>query len=333
MLCTVFSNISCQYNSIDEYLEEQYINGKLNGNVLVVKNNEVLYENSFGIAHPQTKEKLTAAHRFNIGSIYKEFPGVAVMQLFEKGSLNLDNMVGDYLNDLPAWASLISIQQLFQYTSGLPKVPWENYTESNKPVTEELILNDLKRVEELSFEPGSDYLYSNYNPLLLTLIVEKVSMLSFEDYVHQYIFKSAKMIDSYFAKRTPYEDEKLPAVAFDENYNPYPFIIHESKFLMSFTTKDLYQWLYHLHSYQLISKESLKFLSEREGSQSPLGVLEWDDNMLEVHHHHGESGNYEAVIRYYPEDDLYIVILKNQKFFNVIDMADEIHDIVTSNKN
>ena len=327
-LCTAFFYVSCQYHSIDEYIQEQNLNGELNGNILVIKSNEVLYENSFGIAHPKTKEPLTSAHRFNVGSIYKEFPGVAVMQLYENGSLKLDDKVSDYLDDLPAWASSINIQQLFKYTSGLPKVPWENYTESNSPVTEELVLSDLKK-EELAFEPGSDYLYSNYNPLLLTLIVEKVAGQSFEDYVNKHIFEPAKMTDSYFAKETPYKDEKLPAIAFDEDYNPYPFVIQEPKFLMSFTAKDLYQWLYHLHSYLLISKASIQLLSEREGSQSPLGVLEWEDDVLEVHHHHGESGNYEAVVRYYPKDDLYIVILKNQKHFNVMEMADKIKNIIS----
>ncbi len=324
VLSISFFTISCQQISIDEYLQQQYLEGEFNGNILVVRGDTVLYENSFGIAHPKTKEPLTAAHRFNVGSIYKEFPGVAVMQLYERGRLKLDDKVSDYLEDLPTWASKIHIEQLFKYTSGLPKVPWENYTESNIPITEESILADLKK-EELVFKPGSDYLYSNYNPLLLTLIVEKVTKQSFEDYVKEHIFKPAKMNSSYFAKQTPYKDEKLPAVAFDEDYNPYPFRIQEPKFLMSFTAKDLYQWLYHLHNYQILSKESIKLLSKREGSQSPLGVLEWEDDVLEVHHHHGESGNYEAVIRFYPKDDLYIVILKNQKYFNVMEIADKIH--------
>ncbi|TYP99535.1 CubicO group peptidase (beta-lactamase class C family) [Tenacibaculum adriaticum] len=325
--------ISCQHSTIDEYVQQEYNKGQLNGNVLVVKSDTIIYEKSFGIAHPETKEHLTAAHRFNIGSIYKEFPAVAVMQLFEKGSLKTDDEISNYLDNLPTWASLITIQQLFKYTSGLPKVSWEHYVDNQIPITEELLLKDLKKVEELTFKPGTDYLYSNYNPLLLTLIVEKVTGQSFEDYVQQHIFKPAKMTDSYFGKAMPYKNEVLPAIAFDKDYNFDPFTNKEAKFLMLFTAKDLYQWLYHLHSYQLLSKASIKFLSEREGSQSPLGILEWKDDVLEVHHHHGEQGNYESVIRYYPKDDLYIVILKNQKYFNVMDMADEIHDIVTNTKN
>ncbi len=332
LLITIsFLTLSCQHGSIDEYMQEEYDKGELNGNVLVVKADSVFYEKSFGIAHPETKEPLTAKHRFAIGSISKEFPGVAVMQLYEHGNLKLEDKVSKYLKDLPSWASSINIQQLFKYTSGLPRVAWERYGENKMTVTHELLMNDLKKVKELAFEPGTDYLYSNYNPILLMHIVEKISGQSFEDYVTQNIFKSAKMTDSYFGKATPWKNEILPAYAFDKEDNLDAFKMDGIKFLMLFTAQDIYQYLYHLHSYQLLSKQSIKLLSEREGSQSPLGVLEWDEGVLEVHHHHGEQGSYESVIRYYPEDKLYIVILKNQKFFNVMDMADDIHDIVTSN--
>jgi CubicO group peptidase (beta-lactamase class C family) len=333
VLCKAFLNVSChQYKSVDEYIQQEYLNGELNGNVLVVKDKEVLYENSFGIAHPKTKEPLTAEHRFAIGSISKEFPGVAVMQLYERGSLKLDDKVSKYLKDLPAWASTISIQQLFKYTSGLPRVAWERYGENQMTVTHELLLNDLKKVKELDFEPGSDYLYSNYNPILLIHIVEAVSNQSFEEYVSQNIFKPAKMTNSYFAKAMPWKDETLPAYPFDQDKNLDAFKMDGLKFLMLFTAQDMYKYLRHLHSYKLLSKESVKLLSEREGAQSPLGVLEWDNDDLEVHHHHGEQGSYESVIRYFPKEELYIIILKNQKVFNVMDMADEIHDIVITNK-
>jgi len=252
------------------------------------------------------------------------------MQLYESGNLKLDDKVSDYLNGLPAWASSITIQQLFKYTSGLPRVSWERYVENGIVITDELLMNDLKKVKELAFEPGSDYLYSNYNPIVLIHIVEKVSGQSFEQYVLENIFKPSKMNDSYFFEAMPFKNEVLPAIAFDKDYNLDPFKNKNLKFAMLFTAKDIYQYLYHLHNYQLLSKKSIKLLSEREGSQSPLGVLEWDDDQLEVHHHHGEHGSYESVIRYYPEDGLYIVILKNQKYFNVMDMADQIHDIVTS---
>ena len=51
----------------------------INGNVLVIQNDEVVYEKSFGFADPEQKTKLNTETKFLIGSIYKEFPGVAIM--------------------------------------------------------------------------------------------------------------------------------------------------------------------------------------------------------------------------------------------------------------
>ena len=333
LFLSIFFTGSCQHISIDEYLQKQYFKGELNGNILVVQNEKILYENAFGIANAKTKEPLTLKHRFNVGSIYKEFPGVAIMQLKERGRLKLTDTIGNYLAGLPRWSQKINIQHLLQYSSGLPQIPWDDYFfKNNIPVTEKSALELLNKTEELAFNPGSDYLYSNYNPLLLTLIVEKITGKPFESYVEKNLFRPAKLSGAFFAQQAPHINEKHIANAFDEGLNTDSYVIHEPKFLMNFTAQDLYQWLVHLHNHELISKESVEILSKRVGSQSPLGVLEWDKNNLIVHHHHGSSGNYEAVIRYYPDDALYIIIVTNQKHSNVSKMADKIHAIASSKK-
>ena len=332
VLCMTTIHASCQSSSIKDYLQKQYADNVLNGNVLVVKGKEVLYEQSFGYAHPTTKEKLTSAHRFQVGSIYKEFPGVAIMQLKEQGKLKLSDPIKGYLPEMPEWAARITIQHLLQYTSGLPRVPWGDFFKNNTPVTEQSILALLKKTEALAFAPGSDYLYSNYNPWLLTQIVEKITKQSFEMYVQENLFLPAQMDKAFFASQFPYKDEQLVAFSFNEDKQLDRYIIQVPLFLMNLTAKDLYQWLFHLHHQKLISKAAVQQLSERVGAQSPLGVLEWKDAALEVHHHHGSSGNYEAVIRYYPEDDLYIVILTNRKNGNVTELATEIHALVQAGK-
>lgn len=333
LLCGMtFLSANCQNVSLDKYLQKQYTNGELNGNVLVMQDNELLYENSFGIANAETEEPLTSAYRFNVGSIYKEFPGVAILQLKEKGKLRLTDTIDNYLEELPEWAKSITIQNLLQYTSGLPRIPWGDFFKGNIPITEKLLKELLLKTEEPAFPPGSDYLYSNFNPILLTQIVESITEKNFESYVVENLFKTAQMENAFFAEKTPYQNERFVATSFNKNLKTDVFYIQEPKLLMNFTAQDLYQWLYHLHNHKLISKQSIQLLSERAGSQSPLGVLEWDKETLKVHHHHGSSGNYEAVIRYYPNEDLYIVILTNQKHSNVSEMADNIYGTVIPEK-
>jgi CubicO group peptidase (beta-lactamase class C family) len=85
-------------NQIDSLLQKEYQDKRFNGNVLVVKENKTLYEKSFGYLEPIQKEKLTKDFKFQIGSIYKEFVAVAIMQLYEKGLIDLENDVNRYVS-------------------------------------------------------------------------------------------------------------------------------------------------------------------------------------------------------------------------------------------
>ncbi len=79
-LCTTLTLISCKSHTyIDAYMQELAQKGKFNGNVLVVKNGKTIYENSFGFSDGSKTTKLTNAYRFDLGSVYKEFPAVAIM--------------------------------------------------------------------------------------------------------------------------------------------------------------------------------------------------------------------------------------------------------------
>lgn len=181
--------INCQnYTSIESYIKKLVADDDFVGNVLVVKNGKTLYEASFGFADTAKTIPLTKDYRFGIGSVYKEFPAVSIMQLQEKGLLKVDDKINTYLKDLPNWSSKISIKNLLQYTSGLPKIAWEKYLESNELITYDKIKNDLLNLKKLEYEPGKDYIYTNYSPILLSKIVEAITKQSFTDYVTQNLF-------------------------------------------------------------------------------------------------------------------------------------------------
>ncbi|MGE8533689.1 MAG: serine hydrolase, partial [Chryseobacterium sp.] len=70
---------------IDSLMKWAHQTGIFNGNVLVAKNNKVIYNTSFGFTDATKKVQLTPDYRFNIGSITKEFSAVALLQLQEQG--------------------------------------------------------------------------------------------------------------------------------------------------------------------------------------------------------------------------------------------------------
>ena len=351
-LLTSITFTGCQSHiPIDSYMQELVSEGSFNGNILVIKNGETLYENSFGFVDTSKTTLLTKDYRFGLGSIYKEFPAVAIMQLQEKGLVNMDGKIDNYIQGLPRWASEVSIRNLLQYTSGLPKLEWEKYSGNDEVLTNEKIERDLLSIKNLDFEPGEDYLYTNYSPMLLSRIVEKITKQTFRDYVAQNLLIPFSINNTKFHTVVPFMDRHLMAIPFNQAYmedttkveimNGAYFEnsskIEVSGALLYFTAQDLYQWIDSLHAYKVINSESLKFLSERANFsgnvQAPLGYLEWENNKIIEHTHHGENGNYEVIARrYYTSDDvLTIIVQSNQKRQNMFEISDEIKSILQFN--
>jgi len=326
---------SCKrHDSIDSYMQEKAQKGKFNGNVLVVKNGETLYEKSFGFSDGSKSTKLTNQFRFDLGSIYKEFPAVAIMQLQEKGLLNADDTIDKYLKDLPNWSSQITIKNLLQYTGGLPKVAWDKYFGKGEIVTDQKLKNDLLNLTALEFKPGSDYLYTNYSPILLGQIVASITKQPFPDYVKKHLFLPYGLNSALMPSEIPHLNKEFIAIPFDENFKEDRYKATISGVIFSFTARDIVQWITHLHTFKIIKKESVQFLSEKAdfwgNVQAPLGNVTWKNDYIKEHWHHGEAGNYECVVkRFYDGKDVLIIIVQaNRKQKNVIDMADDIKDIL-----
>lgn len=102
------------------------LNGEdqFNGVALVAHDGKVIHEAAYGARSATDLAPLRIDDRFNIGSIAKEFSAVAVMQLHERGQLDLDAPVAQILGDLPAWSQKVTPRQLLDYTSGLPDLRW-----------------------------------------------------------------------------------------------------------------------------------------------------------------------------------------------------------------
>jgi len=314
--------------AIDSLLTSKFNNGKLNGNVLVVEKGKEVFKKSFGFADAAKKQKLNEDFRFNIGSVYKEFPAVAIMQLEEAGELNLQNKLNQYINGLPNWADSISIKHLLQYSSGLPTINWGEHFSKGIVVTNEMILEDLRDIKQLEFPSGTDYLYSNYSPILLVEIVEKITSQDFKNYAQEKLLDPFKLNQSIFKEQYPYKDKTLMAIPFNENYEVDTYKISMPLVLFSSTVSDMNKWFQHLDSFDIISEKSVRFLSEeaktRNNIQAPLGRSEWGNGKIVEHSHHGSSASYECVVRRFKQKDLTIVILTNQKHRNVYDISNEI---------
>ena len=221
-----------------------------------------------------------------------------------------------------------------QYTSGLPKVSWGKYFGKGETITDQKIKNDLLALDELEFEPGSEYLYTNYSPILLGQIVAAIAKQPFSEYVKAHLFLPYGLKNAKIQPKVPYESNEFMAIPFDKDFREDDYKVSVSGIIFSFTARDIEQWLTQLHEFKIITKASLQFLSEEAdfmgNVQAPLGGVHWENGIVTEHQHHGETGNYECIVKRLDNgtDVLIIIVQANQKQQNMFDISDEIKSIL-----
>lgn len=222
---------------LDTFFKSLYQYEEINGNVLVADKGVVIYKRSFGFADFQNKIPNSDNTEFALASVSKVFTSTAVLQLRDRCKIKLDDPVVKYLPDFPY--PIITIRNLLSHTSGLPD--YQLYEEQiskypDKIFTDKDILPSLKMwAKPLSFKPGEKWEYSNTNFCLLALIVEKVSGITFQQYVQRYIFVPAKMNSTYFFRNPAQVDKSNWAI----NYE-YPFLFSDR--LKNVDSLKKYRW-------------------------------------------------------------------------------------------
>lgn len=186
-------------NKIDSLFLAGGNNESINGNVLIAEQGKIIYQHSFGFSDLEKRETNKPNSAFNIASVTKTFTSTAILQLREKGKLQLDESFVKYFPNFPY--PTVTIRNLLSHTSGLPDL--EIFFEPVKKEPGRIFTNAdvipcLKLYDKpLKFQPGDDWNYCNTNYELLALLVEKISRQSFTSYLQQHIFLPAGMINTY----------------------------------------------------------------------------------------------------------------------------------------
>jgi len=181
------------YAAIDSYVSNS-LAGTPGFALSIVHGDQVVHVMGFGTA--SSGSPVTGDTPFVLGSEAKSFTALGIMQLKERGSLDLDAPVQHYLPWFrvadPTYSRQITIRQLLNQTSGLPpSFPLET------PVTSVASrVHDLATVN-LPYPPGRLFQYSNSNYDTLGLVVEAISGQSYGDYIQQHVFAPLGMTHTY----------------------------------------------------------------------------------------------------------------------------------------
>jgi D-alanyl-D-alanine carboxypeptidase len=168
---------------------------RFSGTVLVAKSGKVIFSGAWGLADREKKLANTLDTRFRIGSMNKMFTAVAILQLAQAGKLKLTDPVGTYIKDYPnrEVASKVTIHHLLTHTGGTGDIFGPEYDQHRLELR---TLNDFVALygkRGLDFEPGSKWAYSNYGMLMLGVVIERVSGLSYYEYVAEHLYQPAGM--------------------------------------------------------------------------------------------------------------------------------------------
>lgn len=182
---------------IEKTMREKQIPGLAIG---VVQNGKLIYAKGFGAVKPNGNQPITTRTVFNLASITKLFTATAVMQLAERGKINLDDRVTAYLPYFKLKDERykqITVRHLLTHTSGLGFIE-ENPFERKADYAADALERHIRGLESLSLKsaPGEKFQYSNEGFDILGHIIAKVSKSAYEDYIRQNILEPLGMKNS-----------------------------------------------------------------------------------------------------------------------------------------
>ncbi|HKE06821.1 MAG TPA: serine hydrolase [Candidatus Acidoferrum sp.] len=168
------------------FIEQQMADKQLPGlSIAIIDDQQMVWASGFGFADPKAKIPATAETVYRIGSVSKLFTDIGIMQLVERGELNLDAPIITYLPDFHPknpFGTPITLRELMSHQSGLLREPpVGNYFETNEPSLTQTVQS--LHETELVYAPGTHVKYSNAAIAVVGYVLEKKSGSPFGKYL------------------------------------------------------------------------------------------------------------------------------------------------------
>lgn len=314
------------------------LGGPFSGTVLIAKDDSIVFTGAYGLRDRSLNIPNSLDTKFPVGSITKQFTAMLVMQMAEKGMLNLNDTVSTYLPYLESpWSKNVTIHQLLSHTSGLPHydgiigdlVDRDVFvTTAYTPQELALLIDQV----ELSYPSNTRFQYSSLGYMLLGTLLETVTGQSYSVLLEQYItqplglkntgFASNEFIASETAKGYAFvEDETFKMIfkKFGGDFESVGFRDQSNKYStggIHSTVEDLWIWSEAIRNNTLLSKEFTdKMLTPNKSGYCYGWFRNWDELIernkhLKVYNHGGALFGHRASINIF-DDGTTIIYLAN----------------------
>ena len=186
-------------DQIHRYYAKRHKLDGFNGCVMVARNGEPIYTGAFGYENYSQKDTLTTQSSFQLASVTKTFTSTAILQLIEQGKVSLDDTLQKFFPEFPY--QNITVKLLLSHRSGLPDyIYWTSdfIGKNTDKLTNQSLLDLLiAKKPPVRCKPDRVFVYCNTNYALLACVIEKVSGISYKQYMHDNIFAPLGMTSTF----------------------------------------------------------------------------------------------------------------------------------------
>ncbi len=167
----------------------------------IYREGEVVYTRGFGMSNLEHGIPIAPSSIFHIASISKQFTDICIAMLAAEGAIDVDDDIRLYVPEVPAFGPTITIRHLIHHVSGL-RDQWSllelaGWREEDL-VTEQDVMDLVRRQTALNFTPNEEYLYCNTGYTLLSMIVKRVSGMTLREFSQERLFAPLGMTRTHF---------------------------------------------------------------------------------------------------------------------------------------
>ena len=292
--------------------------------IAVAQHGEILWEEGFGWADREAMIPATPHNMYSLASISKPVTATALMVLQERGLVDLDRPINQYLGDAPLRvrvgdAADATVRRVASHTSGLPL--HYHFFYEDEPYRRPPMEETIRRYGNLVTAPGKRYRYSNLGYGILDHVISQLSGKSYADFLRQEVFLPLGMthssvgigpgLDAFEAKRYGEDDLAYPVYDFD----------HPGGSAVYASAHDLVRFgMFHLKAHlpdqrSILSDESIDAMQAPIAGESDNYGIGWgitsDEFGYCTVHHTGGMGGVGTVLYMLPAEGMAIAVLCN----------------------
>ena len=301
---------------VDEYMSAAVSVNRFSGAVLLARDGQPIVSRGYGMANLEHGAPNTPQTVFRVGSVTKQFTGMAVVLLQERGKLSVNDPICKYLTDCPPAWQPITIKNLLTHTAGIPNyTEFPDFMKTAAADTTAAELISRFRDKPLQFALGEKYAYSNSGYYLLGTIIERASGKAYADFLQENIFAPLGMKDTGYDNPVRIIKHRAAGYARTSdgfiNAAPISMSTAYAAGALYSTVGDLLLWDQALYTEKLVSRKSLDEAFTPFKSNYGYGWSIGKRYDRQVIAHGGGIFGFSAYIARYPADRVTVVVLSN----------------------